>query len=114
MVDAARWLGKAVREVRRMTSDLPGLILDEDEAKPSEARVAHRSARGITATTAGDRPGVTSEHGSQDDSPRGNDPTPGAPLAGQDAADEGGRVAFRPATKEPPKDTEPPQKPEQP
>ncbi len=35
MIDVARWLGKASREVRRMTEDLNTMIMDE-AAKPAE------------------------------------------------------------------------------
>ena len=35
MVDAARLLGKATKEVRRMTDELPKIVLDEEQAGPS-------------------------------------------------------------------------------
>ena len=37
MVDAARLLGKATKEVRRMTDELPRIVLDEEQAQPSRA-----------------------------------------------------------------------------
>lgn len=37
MVDAARLLGKATKEVRRMTDELPKIVLDEEQAGPSRA-----------------------------------------------------------------------------
>ena len=35
MVDAARLLGKTTKEVRRMTDELPKIMLDEEQAQPS-------------------------------------------------------------------------------
>ena len=51
MVDAARMLGKATRELSRMAAELPRLDLDQDDIFPSDPR----SARGTSAAT---RPGV--------------------------------------------------------
>lgn len=42
MVEAARFLGKAVREVRRMASELPEVSLDEDEAQQSQKPAVQR------------------------------------------------------------------------
>ena len=42
MVDSARMLGKAVREVRRMAAELPSLDLDEDLTGPLETPIVHR------------------------------------------------------------------------
>ena len=36
MIDAARLLGKATREARRMTEDLPKLTLDDEQTDPAE------------------------------------------------------------------------------
>ena len=48
MVEAARFLGKIAREARRMTADLPDLVLEEDE--PPEAPIVHRRGPGpVTA-----------------------------------------------------------------
>jgi Sec-independent protein translocase protein TatA len=56
MTEAARMLGKATREVRRMTEDLPKMILDEEE--PSQVPEWRRN---VTASTsqqpATDEPG---------------------------------------------------------
>ncbi len=51
MVDAAKMLGKATREISRMAAELPRLDLDQDDVMPS----GRRSARGTSAAT---RPGV--------------------------------------------------------
>ena len=73
MVDAARLLGKTTKEVRRLTDELPKIVLDEEQGQPSgtsstrseqdareksgepddenavgESPVAFRSARGRT------------------------------------------------------------------
>lgn len=45
MVDAARLLGKAVREVRRIAADLPNLDLEEQLFEPEEAP-GRRQAKG--------------------------------------------------------------------
>ena len=45
MVDAARLLGKAVREARRMAAELPRLDLDEEVA-PADARSRSTSGTG--------------------------------------------------------------------
>ena len=37
MVDAARLMGKATKEVRRMTDELPKIVLDEEQPQPSRA-----------------------------------------------------------------------------
>ena len=37
MVDAARLLGKTTKEVRRMTDELPKIVLDEEQDEPSRA-----------------------------------------------------------------------------
>ena len=50
MVDAAKMLGKATRELSRMAAELPRLDLDQDDVFPSGAR----SARGASAAA---RPG---------------------------------------------------------
>ena len=43
MIGAAKTLGKMMAELRRMTADLPNLMLDEDEiVKPPEAPIVHR------------------------------------------------------------------------
>ena len=89
MVDAARLLGKAVREVRSMTADLPTLDLDEPPPQyPSRPRPERR-------------------------------PEPAPQEAAEETPDDGeqeaadGPVAFRPAG-EPqpqPRDPEPPRAP---
>ncbi len=37
MVDAARLLGKTTKEVRRMTDELPKIVLDEEQGRPGQA-----------------------------------------------------------------------------
>ncbi len=37
MVDAARLMGKATKEVRRMTDELPKIVLDEEQGRPAQA-----------------------------------------------------------------------------
>ena len=47
MLDAARLLGKATKEVRRMTDELPKIVLDEEQAQPTQAS----SSQGDQQTT---------------------------------------------------------------
>ena len=54
MVEAARFLGKMAREARRMTADLPDLMLDEDETP--EAPIVHRRGPGPATTEGNDDP----------------------------------------------------------
>lgn len=37
MLDAARLMGKATKEVRRMTDELPKIVLDEEQDQPPQA-----------------------------------------------------------------------------
>ena len=37
MLDAARLLGKATKEVRRMTDELPKIVLEEEQGQPAQA-----------------------------------------------------------------------------
>ena len=61
MVDAARLLGKATKEVRRMTDELPKIVLDEEQAQPSRAP---RSDQGT-----GDEAGETQDEEAVADGP---------------------------------------------
>ena len=63
MVDAARLLGKATKEVRRMTDELPKIVLDEEQAGPSRAS-APRSDQDTR-----DETGETQEEGPVADGP---------------------------------------------
>jgi Sec-independent protein translocase protein TatA len=100
MVDAARLMGKAVREVRRMASELPSLDLDESMLEPDETPAAQR--------TRDQRP-ADQDRSSSKSSPDGDDekaagessPPPGAPAADDDSAPADAPVAFRPSAREP-------------
>ena len=74
MVEAARLLGKLVREARRMTAELPGLVIDEDQPASAKGRGAQQH----------DAPGGAAEL-----PPSGGDPaetpSPSAPRPGQEA-----------------------------
>jgi Sec-independent protein translocase protein TatA len=57
MVDAARFLGKAVREVRRMAAELPEVSLEEDEVQQSQKPAAqHFEGPGEEPTRPSDSP----------------------------------------------------------
>ena len=45
MLDAARLLGKATKEVRRMTDELPKIVLDEEQAQPTQTTPPSASSR---------------------------------------------------------------------
>ena len=77
MVDAARLLGKASKEFRRMTDELPKIVLDEEPPQP-----ARQSSSAGTP---------------QDDQPKREGA--GRPDEEEEAAD--GPVAFRPARTRP-------------
>ena len=47
MIDAARLLGKATKEVRRMTDELPKIVLEEEQSRPAQAS----SSQGDQQTT---------------------------------------------------------------
>ena len=81
MADAARKLGKAVREVRRMASELPNLDLDLDEiARPEPAP----ASRGGSPHQVEDSDGSASKN-----SPSESRPADGTPPGGD------GPVAFQ-------------------
>ena len=79
LADAARLLGKAVREVRRLTAELPDLSLDEIEAP-----IVHRRGGPGVASPADSGPAATAPPASSEDA--------GEPD------DQAGPVAFRPET----------------
>ena len=85
MADAAKFLGKLVRDVRRMTAEIPDLVLDEDP-KGADTPLVRR--RGGSESTLPQRPG-------------GRDrPTRGE----QQPPDQGGPVAFRSGSEPTPED----------
>ena len=57
MVDAARLLGKASREIRRMSEELPGLALDEAEG-PAEKRPSTNTVAGAAGNGRPESPGA--------------------------------------------------------
>ena len=85
MVDAARMLGKATRELRRMAAELPRLDLDQDDLIPS----GPRSARSTSAAT---RPGVDATE-SEAPEPDEEEPVAFARSAPAAADDDGGTGA---------------------
>ncbi len=92
MVDAARLLGKASREIRRMTENLPALVLDETQAEPSEKPVTHgvRSPRPRSQGASGEEGGTSVS--TSDDGP---------------VAPRSGATTAKPDESEPPKQEEP-------
>ena len=46
MIDAARLLGKATKEVRRMTDELPKIVLDEEQGQPTQTTPPSASSQG--------------------------------------------------------------------
>ena len=100
MVDAARLMGRAVREVRRMASELPSLDLDESMLEPDETPAAQRNR---------DRRPVDQDRSSSKSSPDGDNEKAsgetsapsGTPAADEDSAHADAPVAFRPSAREP-------------
>jgi len=107
MVDAARLMGKAVREVRKMAADLPSLDLDQPLFEPEEAPVVQRGRdrdqrltdRGRSSSKAS--PDLNNQ-GAGDDSP-----APGTSETDEGSDREDGPVAFRPSAQRPPSDEAP-------
>ena len=95
MVDATRFLGKLVGEARRLTADLPDLVIDEDEAGTTRPPTVNGGAGpkpARVAETAPDRTPSKSE---------------------SDSVNEGGPVAFNSAVDhQSRRDAEPPQGPD--
>ena len=75
MVDAARFLGKAVREVRRMTAGMQDIVLDDyGDLTPSTGET--RAGRESKGDTGDER--RTQEPSDPDDGPVAHRPSPGA------------------------------------
>ena len=99
MIGVARTLGKTMAELRRMTAELPDLVMEEDEkATPTEAPIVHRGS--------GPNPSVNSNSDTARISPYGR------PTEAEEASvSEDGPVPFqRPAPV--PDDPVPPSKQE--
>ena len=71
MIGVAKALGKLMAEMRRMTADLPSLVIDEEEkAKPAETPIVHRGG--------GPNPDITSYSDAPQPSPYANTPATAA------------------------------------
>ena len=84
MGDAAKTLGKLVRDLRRMTADLPELVLDEDD-KPAKSPIVNRRSGHVAPPKESGQDGRPVKQPEQSD-----DRDPGT-------AAEDGPMAFRPA-----------------
>ena len=73
MVSAARTLGKLTGEIRRMTSELPDLIIDEPELKGNERPIVHRGGGPKTTSSQSKAAGPDTR---QSDNPTDNDDGP--------------------------------------
>ena len=78
MVDVARMLGKASRELRRMSADLPRLVLDEEKPELSKRPAINRGSARATDTDA-------------------QDADTGAATRDDSTAGDGGPAALKPA-----------------
>ena len=79
MVDAGRLLGKALRETRRLSEGLPGMILDEEQARSEVARERRSGgAPDATASDATDEETVSVDH---DEAPVAFEPSEKAAAA---------------------------------
>lgn len=99
MVDAAKLLGKVVGEARRMSSDLPALLLDEDDSASTPTTPGSPAPRaGSASSPASDIPAPA---------PRSGDASSTAPdkpaadatasQSGEAPVSEDSPVAYRPA-----------------
>ena len=80
MVDVARMLGKASRELRRMSADLPRLVLDEEKPELSKRPAINRRSNRPTGADAQD---ADTGAATRDDSTAGD----GGPAAQKPAED---------------------------
>jgi Sec-independent protein translocase protein TatA len=96
MVDAGRLMGKAVREMRRLSESLPDMIVGEDQPQPMERPILHRS----------DGPYPAASDAGREDT---------GPTTEAEQADADGPVSFKPSRSSDPdteeKQPEQPQKP---
>ena len=69
MVDAARLLGKATREVRRLTEGLPELVMDQDLDDTGEKPIVHRGGGRPLATDGQSDATATGETDSGEEGP---------------------------------------------
>ena len=99
MVEAARFLGKAVREVRRMSAELGDLGLDEDENNPASAPANAQANRGGGAnpdkSDAAKKASSGREQTGATASARPSN-TPSSSETDEPRVDSDGPVAFRP------------------
>ncbi len=96
MVDAARLFGKATREIRRITEDLPDMVLDENLEEPRKRPGGYHQGVTIEATDSGasgpdaavDPPEHDGPVGFRPDTEQGDGPRAGPkPLAEQDSGE---------------------------
>ena len=80
MVDVARMLGKASRELRRMSADLPRLVLDEEKPELSKRPSINK---GTAQATGADAKDADTGAATRDDSTAGD----GGPAALKPAGD---------------------------
>lgn len=92
MIDAARFLGRMVGEGRKLASDMPRVVVEDDDIKVVNA--------GETISVMGDAAGRRPAETANDDSPS------------EERPEDDGPVAFTPASEQVPTDAEAPQSPE--
>jgi Sec-independent protein translocase protein TatA len=95
MVDAARMLGKATRELRKFTESLPQLTLDEELAEPQRSTTPRRRVGADPGPSGADRKVTESETTPPDGQPvqfRGSQAPPdeGARVSPPDDAEDQG------------------------
>ena len=97
LVDASKMLGKAARELRRMTDELSQIDLNEDETT-ADVTPVHRGGGSSPSESATGKDGSSRYEYRDPDASGGADPT-----------SDDGPVSFQPAGEAPAKDyTEPP------
>ena len=111
MVEAARFLGRMVGEGRRLASDMPRVVVEDDDIKVVNA--------GETISVMGDAPDRKPAETAGDDSRNEQRPEDDGPVAftpasepvptDAESAEDNGPVAFTPASESVPPDAEVPQ-----
>jgi Sec-independent protein translocase protein TatA len=87
MVDAARFVGKAVREVRRMTAGMQEIVMDDGYGDLTPSTGETRAGRESKRATGDER--RTPEPSDSDDGPVAHRPSPGAVAGPEPDGEEG-------------------------
>ena len=101
MVDVARLLGRAVREVRRLSAELPRLDIDLDDESSAGTPAGAPSPRSASTDSTNRKGGSSRNKRPDPDTSERTAPTATSPPSDNASADEEGPVEFRSATAAP-------------